>query len=468
MHAGQRVVPIRLFDIGLEDTAYPFLLFVSQAETEAVLNEHLAARGVDVERGVELVALSSGEEDVRCTLRHLDGRTEDVRARYLAGCDGAHSTVRELAGIPFEGGAYPQTFALGDLEADGNLARDAAHAFLGPPGILFFFPLGRPATWRMFGMAPTGTATAREYEQSELSLDQLQAIADAYTRGKLALRDPSWLSYFRIHHRQAAHYRAGHVFLAGDAAHVHSPAGGQGMNTGIQDAWNLGWKLALVDGGVAPDALLDSYEAERWPIGRFVLDFTDRAFSIATSHSPLVRLIRTQIVPRLAPLLLRFDKGRIAAFRTISQLGIRYRRSPAVQEGQPALRRGPKAGDRLPDTRIARHGQACWLQEALAAPTFHLLLCGPADHWDTDRLAALQERYTGLVAMHRLAREAAPGALHDTDGTALTRLGVDLAAQYLVRPDGHIGYRSGGTNLSGLERYLARWLPGAGSPALPA
>src|SRR5262249_52453943 len=270
IHAGERVVPVPLFDVGLEDTAYPFLLFISQAETEAVLDEHLAERRLEVERGVELVEFEQGDGDVICTLLHGKRGTELLHARYLVGCDGAHSSVRHGAAIPFEGAAYPQTFVLGDLEVDGELERDVGHAFLGAGGTLFFFPLARPATWRMLGMRPPG-ATDREQERTQLSLAELQAIADAFTGGSLRLRDPVWLTYFRLHHRHAVRYRAGRVFLAGDAAHVHSPAGAQGMNTGIQDAWNLGWKLALAVKGVAAEALLDTYEAERQPGGRLAL-----------------------------------------------------------------------------------------------------------------------------------------------------------------------------------------------------
>jgi 2-polyprenyl-6-methoxyphenol hydroxylase-like FAD-dependent oxidoreductase len=460
LHAGDRVVAVRLFDVGLEDTAYPFLLFISQAETEAVLNDHLAEHGLHVERGVELVGFQAGEQAVLCTLRHGDERTERLRARYLVGCDGAHSSVRRGAEIPFEGAAYPQTFVLGDLEVDGDLPRDLAHAFLGAGGMLFFFPLARPASWRMLGMRPAGGED--EQERAGPTLAELQAIADAFTCSSLRLRDPVWLTYFRLHHRLAARYRAGRVFLAGDAAHVHSPAGAQGMNTGIQDAWNLGWKLALVAKGVADEALLDTYEAERRPIGSFVLRFTDRAARIATSESRILRLLRTQLAPRVAPLVLRSSRVRAYGFRTLAQLRIDYRHSPAVREGAPALNRGPKAGDRLPDARIARDGQAGWLQDAVAAPGFHLLLCGPADGWDADHLASSHEHYDGLLTVHRLARAPAPGALHDLDGQAFARLGVEHVAQYLVRPDGYIGYRSASTNLDGVDQYLARWLPQAG------
>src|SRR5262249_43734996 len=271
------------------------------------------------------------------------------------------SSVRHGARIPFEGGAYPQTFVLGDLEVDGDLARNVAHAFLGGGGMLFFFPLARPASWRMLGMRPP-RANEGEQERAQPSLDELQAIADAFTGGSLRLRDPVWLTYFRLHHRHAARYRAGRVFLAGDAAHVHSPAGAQGMNTGIQEAANLGWKLALVAKGTADQALLDTYEIERQPIGRFVLRFSDRAARIATSESRTLRLLRTELVPRLAPLLLRSSSARAYGFRTLAQLRIHYRHSPAVQEGEPVLERGPKAGDRLPDARVARNGQTGWVR----------------------------------------------------------------------------------------------------------
>jgi 2-polyprenyl-6-methoxyphenol hydroxylase-like FAD-dependent oxidoreductase len=458
LHAGNRSVRIRVFGLGLADTAYSFLLFLSQAETEQVLLDHLAGFGVHAERGVELVGSQADPDGLTCTLRLPDGRTEQVRTRYLVGCDGAHSSVRRDARIPFEGGVYPQVFTLADLEVDGGLDADTAHAFLGDEGVLFFFPLVRPASWRLLAVNPT---IERQQESERPSLDQLQALADAFTGGRFRLSDPVWLTYFRLQHRQASRYRAGRVLLAGDAAHVHSPAGGQGMNTGIQDAWNLGWKLALVARGMADEALLDSYDAERRPVGRFVVRFTDRIFAAATSTNPLVNGLRTRVIPRVLPVALRLDWLLAYGFRTVSQLGISYRRSPAVREGHPAPRRGPKAGDRLPDAWIATDGQRCWLGDALAAPRFHLLLCGPPEEWDASQLAAIRAGYPDTVAVHHLTREVTPGALHDVDGQALRRLGVSGTAQYLVRPDGHIGYRAAGTALDGLGRYLARWLPNA-------
>jgi hypothetical protein len=319
-----------------------------------------------------------------------------------------------------------------------------------------FFPLGRPASWRMLAMHP---ALKGRREPARPSLEELQALADAFTGGSVRLGDPVWRTYFGLQHRHATRYRDGRVFLAGDAAHVHSPAGAQGMNTGIQDAWNLGWKLALVGRGVAEEALLDTYDAERRPVGGFVVRFTDRAFSVATSTNPLIRTLRTQLVPRVLPLALRVDRAVAYGFRTVSQLSIGYRHSPAAEEGRPGLRRGLRAGDRLPDARIARDSQACWLGEALAGPRFHLLLCGELGDWHVSQLTALRRRYPDTLAVHHVTREAAPGALHDLAGQVFARLGVDGTAQYLIRPDGHIGYRCGGDDLAGLQRFLIRWLP---------
>lgn len=459
LHAGNRVVSIPLFDLGLDDTEYPFLLFLSQAETEEVLGEYLAGRGVRVERGVELTGFEAGEEVVACRLRRADGRTERIEASYLVGCDGAHSTVRHGAGIAFEGSAYPQTFVLADLEVKGGLEPDCVHAYTGARGTLFFFPLGHPATWRLQSMqSHSKDDEDRSRATGEPSLEALQKIVDGFTDGDLRLHDPAWRTYFRIHRRQAATYRAGRVILAGDAAHVHSPAGAQGMNTGIQDAWNLGWKLALVVRGRARAALLDSYEAERWPVGRSVLRLSDRPMRIATSARWPFRVIRTHLAPRALSLAKHFSGVRARVFRRLSQLDVRYRDSPVVQEGEPRLRSGPRAGDRLPDAPLERDGRSTSLHREFSDPGFHLLLCGPEEPRDAHPRAALSQRYGTLLEVHHLRAEARPGDLVDVRGEAFARLGVNGATRYLVRPDGHVGYRAGGNDLKQLSRYLARWL----------
>jgi len=461
IHAGTRKVRARLFDIGLDDTAFPFLLFVSQAETEAVLGEHLAGHGVRVERDLRFVGYRTVEGGLACTLRRRDGLEELVYCRYLAGCDGAHSAVREQTGIRFVGGRYPQTFLLADLDAHG-LQPGSAHAFLTGRGPLLFFPLEHPAPWRMIAMRPDpdrSADTARTgSETGAVSLAELQELCDQATGGRLRLREPVWATAFRVHHRHAERYREGRVFLAGDAAHIHSPAGAQGMNTGIQDAWNLGWKLALVCRGVSPEPLLDSYEDERRPVGRFVLRFTDRAFTAATSTNRAVRVARTHLAPRLLPVVLRFRPGRAYAFRTITQLGIRYRHGSAIAPSPRWAARRPHAGDRLPDARVTRDARPTWLHEAVSAPAFHLLLCGPQANWNASAVLALTERYAGLLACHLLDRSPGPEVLVDPAGDALARLRVRGNAALLVRPDGHIAQRTDGRDLTAVQDHLARWL----------
>lgn len=372
IHFEDRVAEAELGGFRTADTRFPFILFLSQAETERILNGHLAENGVRVERRVELVDFHESDAGVDCTLRHGDGREERVRAAYLIGCDGTHSTVRKGAGISFEGGAYPQDFVLGDVEADGPLARDALHSFPGRRGFAMFFPLGAPTTWRVVAMTADGGRAAPDAPHtSELSLPELQAIVDGATGGTIRLRDPAWLARFHLHHRQTARYRAGRIFLAGDAAHIHSPVGAQGMNTGIQDAWNLGWKLALALRGWADHALLDSYEAERWPVGRTLLGTTDRAFGLLTrymSASAVAAWFRRVVVSRVLPRVLRMERLRTFAFGFISQLRIRYRENPAVMEGTPPLKAGPSAGDRLPDAPVVHDGKATFLQQEVAGP----------------------------------------------------------------------------------------------------
>ncbi|MEV4452839.1 FAD-dependent monooxygenase, partial [Streptomyces mirabilis] len=297
-------------------------------------------------------------------------------------------------------------------------------------GMLFFFPLGSPATWRMLAMRPPGTP------DTEVRLGFLQKITDEYASNRLVLRDPVWMTDFRLHNRGAAHYRLGPCFLAGDAAHIHSPAGAQGMNTGIQDALNLGWKLALVCQGRAPTELLETYEIERAPVGRSVLRFTDRAFTIGTSSNPLIRLARTRLAPRLAPLALRASGPRGRVFRTVSELGIHYRRSPASTAGSRPPRKGPQAGDRLPDLPRG-------LQARSAGPGWHLLLSGPPALWPDKRFAPLLRGRDDLISIHRLGGESPwPDAV-----------------QALVRPDGYLGYVAHGAQLEGLRAYVERWLP---------
>ncbi|MBX6752453.1 MAG: FAD-dependent monooxygenase, partial [Micromonosporaceae bacterium] len=393
-------------------------------------------------------------DHVACRLRHRDGHEEQTDARFVVGCDGAHSTVRDLAGIPFAGATYPQTFVLADVEADG-VAPGAAHVFVSAQGMLFLFPLVRPASWRLLAMRPRHDPSPA----AAPTLAEVQALADGYTGSTVRLHDPVWMTNFRLHHRAATRYRTGRLFLAGNAAHIHSPAGAQGMNTGIQDATNLGWKLAHVLRGANP-ALLHTYEPERAPIGRMVLRMTDRAFTIATATNPVAAFARTRLAPALLPLAFKATKGRAYLFRTVAELNIRYRRSQLSVDVGQAPRRGLRAGDRLPDAPVVHNGAPTTLHAAVTRPGWHLLLCGPTRRWPAE-LEQVGRRHPGLLTVHHLTTDPGPDVLYDPTGTALARLGVPAArnAVLLVRPDGHLGYRAATAEMQSLVAYLERWLP---------
>jgi 2-polyprenyl-6-methoxyphenol hydroxylase-like FAD-dependent oxidoreductase len=473
IHFGaRRVAPVTLGGIGAQDTRYPFILFVSQAETERLLGNHLSGAGVTIERGVELAELTSREHDVDCLLRRSDGQEERVRASYVLGCDGAHSAVRKFGGFSFEGGSYPEEFVLGDVEADGPLEPDTINSFAEGGGVAMFFPLGYPTTWRVIGMRahrdrPRQEPSTDTSPTGPLTLDELQSIVAVPTEGTVTIRDPAWLSNFRLHHRQVAKYRQGRLFLVGDAAHIHSPVGAQGMNTGIQDAWNLGWKLALVLRGQATEELLDSYHAERWPVGRTLLRYSDRVFSTFTSAmsaGAFASWVRRVFVARLMPQLFETPWLRSWAFKFVSELGIRYRRSPVVTEGKPTLDSGPRAGDRLPDVQLTAEGKAVAMHRAVLGPAFSLLLCGDHERWQRAPLGELRFKYEKLVKVYLLSSVPSPGALV-ADAQVLAGLGGQNGAQYLVRPDGYLAFRCSGYDLEGVGAYLTRWSPFASERA---
>jgi len=452
-----RTVP--LFDEALGDTRFPFLLFLSQAATERVLADRLASAGVGIRRGLSLTGLEQDQHGVTATLESPGVPARTVRARYLVGCDGAHSMTRRLAGIGFTGRPFPHRFLLADLEADGP-EPGRVHVYLSRAGPLFLFPLVHPASWRLLAMLPPAAGAA------PVTLRLAQAVVARHTRDPIVLHHPVWLTEFTISSRLADSFRHDRVFLAGDAAHIHSPAGAQGMNTGIQDAVNLGWKLALVCRGEASTALLGSYDRERRPVARSVLATTDRAFRVATAQTPLLRDLRASLGVRIAGLVLRSRLVRRAGFRVISELSIHYREGPLSAEGQPRPAGGPRPGDRYPQPGLRPLGSPVAGADSSDGPTrppvFRMLLCGPAAHWSDSQVHRFQARWAHLVTVERVPEaprsrwSAAPRA------SAVSRRKPGTA-QYLVRWDGYLGYRSGGTDLAGAADYLhalgARPLP---------
>ena len=316
-------------------TVFPFLVLLPQTDSEKILVDHARKAGVEMERGVEFKNLVQMEKEVCVNLEHKDGTEERVLASYLVGCDGSRSAVRDSAGLEFFGGGYDQSWLLADVLLDCELDPEWLHCFTSKEGPIFFFPLPKQF-WRIVVLREKG----RDAE-GEVSMEEIKEILEQSQLGHFRPRNPIWMARFGIQHRRTEHLRKGRVFLCGDAAHVHSPAGGQGMNTGLGDAFNLGWKLARVISGKAKEELLDSYEAERMPVIDGVMRMTDQMTRLITARKGPRVWIRERVLPMVA----KMGFGRKMAMR-LSQLSVGYLYSPIVLPGKVAG--GAKPGERVP------------------------------------------------------------------------------------------------------------------------
>src|SRR5687768_11450886 len=418
---GRPTARIPLGDIGRRLSPFPFILMLGQDDNERIMGEKLAGYGVDVSWNTELTAFTQRADHVEATLRHPDGSLQTVRAAWLAGCDGSRSPVREFSGIRFPGAPYEHVFFVADTEATGSMMPGELNVYLWRDGFHLFFPMRGAQRWRVIGILPK---TLRRREG--LTFDVLVPSIRREAGSDLQFKSCSWFSTYRIHHRAAERFRDRRCFLLGDAAHVHSPMGAQGMNTGLQDAYNLAWKLALVVQGRAEAALLDTYEAERVPVARRLLNTTDRAFMLVVSDNWLASLFRTRVLARIAAFAMRFDRIRKLAFRTVSQIGIQYRDSPLSQSLARWHEGAPRAGDRFPWLRVTLrpNGPIEDLFAKLDDTRFHLLLF--AQPAPTAGVPELRD----LLSIHTVPSDPA-------NDKELARRHIPQPSFYLLRPDGH-------------------------------
>lgn len=422
---GKRKARLSFGDAGAHVTPYPFLLIYPQDQHERLLIAHLERLGVTVERETEMIGLEDRGDHVIARLRSATAPEETCAARYVAGCDGARSPVRHLIGSGFEGGTYDKTFYVADVEVRGAAADGEGHIALDEADFVVILPYGTTGQARLIGTVrddrPDGTASALRFEDvGHRALDRLG----------LEVTRVHWFSTYRVHHRVTDHYRRGRVFLLGDAAHVHSPAGGQGMNTGIGDAANLAWKLAAVLRGRAPDALLDSYQAERRAFAERLVETTDRAFTLATAEGTLADFVRTRLVPLVVPAASRIGAVRETAFRVLSQTMIHYRESP-LSAGEAGEVRG---GDRLPWVRTSSTDN----YDSLADITWQAHVYG-----DVSQEVALWCAANG-IPLHTFAWDETHG-----------RAGLARDALYLLRPDTYVGLALPRPGAAALDAYMA-------------
>jgi 2-polyprenyl-6-methoxyphenol hydroxylase-like FAD-dependent oxidoreductase len=425
---GKHVARAVFGEMGRGLSPFPYAQIFPQDEHERLLIDRLAKAGVRVERRTELIDFNDTAGRVRAHLKRADGTLEMCESAYIAGCDGAHSSVRTALEIGFPGGTYEHLFYVADVEAAGLAMNGELHVALDTSDFLAVFPLKEQGRVRLVG---TVRADA-ERQHENLSWNDVSARVIEWMR--LDITRVNWFSTYRVHHRVADHFRRNRAFLLGDAAHIHSPVGGQGMNTGIGDAVNLAWKLAAVLRGRADPSLLDSYEPERIAFARRLVATTDEAFTGVTSSGTIARLVRLRIVPILLPLISKFSSFRRLMFLTISQTAVHYRES-SLSEGRAGRVHG---GDRLPwVTEDSNSGDNF---TPLTSLDWQIHVYGDAS---LEIQAVCKERALPLHVFH-WRRE-------------MGRAGLRRNAVYLVRPDGYVGLADLEGRAAAITAYLDRW-----------
>ena len=423
----QKEVGIAHFGGGVTDISpFPFFTIFPQDEHEALLEEELAKLGINVERNTELTGFEETAYGIAAQIKKPTGEQETFHASYLAGCDGARSRVRDGIKAGFPGGTYEHIFYVADVVAKGPVINSDLDLALDDSDFLAVFPLKGEGRARLIGTVEADNPGDRQFQWEDVSHDILR-------RMQIDIRTINWFSTYKVHHRVAAFFRKGHAFILGDAAHVHSPVGGQGMNTGIGDAINLAWKLDAVLNGRAPETILDTYEPERIRFARSLVKTTDRLFEFVNARSALARIVRTRITPILIPTLFRNTKLRRILFRRVSQIRINYRHSPL----STGAIKGIHSGDRLP-----------WLQtqdnfKPLTSLDWQVHCYGSATNQIKDWCD------TAGIPLHVFS--------------PADRITPDTLA--LIRPDGHLGWIGRSADLGNMTRYAAQWHVGQPGPA---
>src|SRR5258706_2267319 len=439
---GRKMARVPLGEAGKGVTPYPFIFILGQDDNERIMGERLRDWGLSVQWNTELVGLDQDTGQVTATLKQTNGVTRKLTAAWVAGCDGARSAVRELSGITFHGATFVAVFLVGDTEVMGIMVADEVNVYLWKKGFHLFFPMRGTDHWRIVGILPSNL---RDRDAATFE-DVVPSVRDEAVAG-LSFKACTWFATYRIHHRSASRFRDRRCFLLGDAAHVHSPVGAQGMNTGLQDAYNLGWKLALVVKGQADTALLDSYEEERIPVARRLLETTDRAFRLVVSDNWLAGLLRTQILARIAAVALSISGIQKVAFRVVSQIGIHYRNSPLSQSigGLPGS--APRAGDRFPWLLLKFRANASIedLFRKLNDTRFNLVVIGQPPPSE----GALE--LAGLLSIHTIPDDPA-------NAKELARAQIPIPSFYLVRPDGYVGLCGTRLEVAAVTRYVSERL----------
>ncbi|KAI1370579.1 FAD binding domain-containing protein [Hypoxylon crocopeplum] len=442
---GKEAVRIEVEQVAAQpNTAFPFQKLISQRDTEYFLDECLAKYGYSVERGLEASTIIQDADGVTVTLSTVGTSTEEtttVRAKFVVGCDGSRSIVRQAAGLTFDGESYQQHFILADTHVTWDTPTHDAMMCFGQ-GILAVLPL-KDGMVRVF--ASGANVTKRE---GDPLLEDFQGFMDKMVPIGGKLHDPFWLARFYLHHRGVDRYSNGRLFIAGDAAHIHSPVGGQGMNTGIQDSINLGWKLAAVIRGERPMSFLDSYHAERYPVGQNLLKSTDRVFTFLSSTNPIFIFFRNLLLPWILPWAFGNPNRVRDAFKAMSEFSITYRDSDIVGTDAGFKEGNVRGGDRMLDGKIEGPEGQKYLLDLVDARTYHLFLlsstgASAATEGDLQRAeASFLERSPVATKVHSIFGYKPNGqsGYIDVDAALHRELGFSHPTYILLRPDSYISH----------------------------
>lgn len=360
---GKRKANVRVGEIGKGLSEFSYLLAFEQSKNETLLSENLVNHGHTVHWNHEFIKLTEHEEQINALIRH-NGKEIEITAQYVIGCEGAKSPIRHQLNFSFKGGTYEQKFFVADAVLNWELGDDQLIVSPGSENFCAFLPLTGDRCHRIIGTLPKSFS-----DQEDVEFKDIEGVVAKTIGIPLKFETVNWFSIYKLHHRAVDHFKQGRAFLAGDSAHIHSPAGGQGMNTGLQDAYNLCWKLALVIKGQAKATLLNTYNEERLPFARWLLKFTDRGFTLMTSTNWFIKILRKYVALVIAGWVLKNAKIKPRIFRVISQIGYSYKRS-SLSKSITRQHLKFKAGDRLPF--VADDS----IYPLFTEPSFHLLYIG--------------------------------------------------------------------------------------------
>jgi len=423
---GKRIVELVLGEMGKGLSQFSHMLAFEQSKNEALLVNNLQENGHAVHWNYEFVEVKVYEDRLDVTVNHAEEELH-FNAKYLIACDGANSTVRNQLNFAFKGGTYVHRFFLADTIIDWSHGYDKIILTPGSETLCAFFPLYGDGNVRMIGTLPKSYT-----DKEDITFEDLKENILKTSKLKIEFKSVNWFSVYKLHHRAVDHFREGRIFLAGDSAHIHSPAGGQGMNTGLQDAYNLSWKLALVLKGYAKSSLLDTYNEERLPFARWLLRFTDRGFTLMPSSNWFIRLIRRYVALPIAGLVMSQAKIKYFGFTIVSQIWYNYR-GKSLTASSTRQRLKFKSGDRLP---YLENGN---IYPKFTRACFHLLHIG-------DNVVSENKRNE---LAYRFPFEVV--IVEDVLDERWQRLGVEEELFVLVRPDNYISMLADGLDIDKLS-----------------